>query len=56
MAKGISPCRQLSALYELETELCISASGSHAGDVLGGQILQLRDNSDDLKDDDNKRR
>lgn len=42
MAQGISLCRQLSALYELETKLCFSASGSHAGDVLGGADFRVK--------------
>lgn len=36
MEEGVSGHSELSALYELETGLCVGASGSYDGDVLGG--------------------
>ncbi len=38
MAQGIPPICELPALFELETELCSSAIGSHVSDILGGAI------------------
>ena len=42
MEKGVSDSGELSALYELETSLCVGDSGSHIGDVLGGAIFGVK--------------
>ena len=40
MEEGIPPCGELFAVYELETGVCLSATGSHLGDILGGAIFR----------------
>ena len=47
---------QLSAVHELEACLCSRASGSHLNHLLGGQILQLSLESEDIKNEVKKRR
>ena len=42
MAQGVSHCSELSALYELETELYFGSSGSHVSDVLGGASFAVK--------------
>ena len=42
MAQGITPCCELPALYELETELCFGSSGSLFGVVLGGASFAVK--------------
>lgn len=48
---GVPDSSKLSSLHELETCLCFGVIGNYISDVLGGgQVLQLRDNSEGVKD------
>ena len=56
MAQGFPHCGKLSALYELEACFCAGVAGSDLGDILGGQVLQVKEEGPRVQDSSKRKR